>query len=190
MSRELSFDRDEILNKVMLLFWEKGYESTSMGDIMEVTGLLKGSLYNAFKSKENLFSLCLENYGIRSKSFFLKETDEPIVYIKTFFTRLVNEGAKKDSIGCLIMNSCLEFSGQNSSIALQNEKLFKAVENNMVNVAMAINELKTLDVEPRVLANDLVVAAFSIREFSKFKKDKKFLKQIANNVLKHFSESI
>ena len=88
------------------------------------------------------------------------------------------------------MNSCLEFSGQNSSIALQNEKLFKAVENNMVNVAMAINELKTLDVEPRVLANDLVVAAFSIREFSKFKKDKKFLKQIANNVLKHFSESI
>ncbi len=190
MSRELSFDKEEILNKVMYLFWEKGYESTSMGDIIEVTGLLKGSLYNAFKSKENLFSLCLENYGIRSKSFFLKDSDDPIKYIKDFFSRLVSEGSKKDSIGCLIMNSCLEFSGQSTSIALQNEKLFKAVENNMFNVATAIKKIRDLKIEPRELANDLVVAAFSIREFSKFKNDKKFLKQIANNVLEHFSESI
>ena len=60
----------------------------------------------------------------------------------------------------------------------------------MFNVATAIKKIRDLKIEPRELANDLVVAAFSIREFSKFKNDKKFLKQIANNVLEHFSESI
>ena len=84
MSRAIEFDKDEILDKAMNVFWTKGYESTSMKDLMDATGLLKGSIYNTFDSKENLFILCLEKYGRQSKSMHYRQGD-PKEYLRSFF---------------------------------------------------------------------------------------------------------
>ncbi|WP_272950163.1 TetR/AcrR family transcriptional regulator [Sinorhizobium meliloti] len=46
----------------MMVFWEKGYESTSIFDLMEATGLTKSSIYKAFDSKEGLFWKANEIY--------------------------------------------------------------------------------------------------------------------------------
>ena len=192
MSRTKTFDKDKVIDQVMHLFWEKGFEGTSLDDILQETGLLKGSLYHTFKSKDNLFKLCLEKYGIRSQSFFYKKEDDPIEYIKNFYKRLVADGVKKDAKGCLIMNTCLEFSAVNNDLSKQNEKLFNAVETNMLRVAKEIMKDKKLEISKseKELASQFVVAAFSIREFSKFRKDRKFLTQIANNALVDIKASI
>lgn len=183
MSRNTDFNKEEVVGKAMEVFWNKGYEKTSMRDLVEATGLLKGSLYNTFESKENLFLLCLEKYGAHSRSFYFSEGDDPKAYLKKFFKRLVDEGVDKDfTKGCLIMNSCLEFMGKDNALGKKSSALFSAVELNLGNVASAIAiEDSSINVEKT--KTNLISAAFSIREISKFRKDKKFLKQIANNAL-------
>ena len=114
MTRKIDFDIDEVIKMAMDVFWVKGYENTSMKDLMEATGLLKGSLYNTFGSKEELYLKCLEQYGHNSQARFYNGQN-PADYLKKFFQRLVNEGCEKSYIkGCLIMNSCLEFSDKKS----------------------------------------------------------------------------
>ena len=46
----------------MNVFWEKGYEATSMQDLVDATGLLKGSLYGAFGGKQALYMIALAHY--------------------------------------------------------------------------------------------------------------------------------
>ena len=62
MPWEKSFDEDEAVGKAMKVFWEKGYEPASMADLIAVTGITRGSLYNAFGGKEQLFIKALEKY--------------------------------------------------------------------------------------------------------------------------------
>jgi TetR/AcrR family transcriptional repressor of nem operon len=190
MSRTIDFDKDEILSKAMNVFWNKGYESTSMKDLMDATGLLKGSIYNTFDSKENLFVLCLEKYGRQSKSMHYRQGD-PNEYLKNFFQRLVKQGVNKDfKKGCLIMNSCMEFAQDNSNLGKKAKLLFSATENNFKNVLEALIEDPKSKKEIETIKVALVTAAFSIREISKFKKDKIFLTEIANKALKEVHLSI
>jgi AcrR family transcriptional regulator len=46
----------------MLLFWEQGYEGTSMADLTQATGLNPSSIYAAFGDKHALFSLSVKRY--------------------------------------------------------------------------------------------------------------------------------
>ena len=63
--------------------------------------------------------------------------------------------------------------------------MFAATELNLANVAKAIAE-ENSSLEVDKVKTNLISAAFSIREISKFRKDRKFLKQIANNALRDF----
>jgi len=60
--RPRGFDEDEVLERVMELFWERGFECSSLADIVDAAELNKSSLYNAFGSKDELFHRALERY--------------------------------------------------------------------------------------------------------------------------------
>ena len=62
MARPRQFDEQQVADAVMHTFWEKGYEATSMQDLVQATGMLKGSLYGAFGDKQTLYRLALERY--------------------------------------------------------------------------------------------------------------------------------
>jgi TetR/AcrR family transcriptional repressor of nem operon len=55
MPWEKSFNEETALEKAMQVFWEKGFEPASIADLLEGTGLNRGSLYNAFGGKQQLF---------------------------------------------------------------------------------------------------------------------------------------
>lgn len=61
MARPRQFDEGEVVAKAALLFSQNGYNATSVDDLLQVTGLQRGSLYKAFGSKLNLFSNCLDS---------------------------------------------------------------------------------------------------------------------------------
>ena len=63
MGRPREFDEDEALAKIMDVFWEKGFEGTSMSDLETATGLRKGSLYAAFGDKRAMYRKSVELYG-------------------------------------------------------------------------------------------------------------------------------
>jgi AcrR family transcriptional regulator len=60
--RPLSFDREEVLEKAMLAFWESGYETTSITDLTAAMGITAPSLYTAFGSKQALFLEAMHRY--------------------------------------------------------------------------------------------------------------------------------
>ncbi|MEU5090391.1 TetR/AcrR family transcriptional regulator [Streptomyces sp. NPDC021356] len=60
--RPRAFNMEGVLDAAMRLFWEQGYEATSMVQLREATGLSSASLYGAFGSKQGLFERTLEHY--------------------------------------------------------------------------------------------------------------------------------
>lgn len=60
--RPIGFDKDAALEAAMLLFWERGYEGTSMSDLTQAMGLSASSIYAAFGDKHTLFSLAVQRY--------------------------------------------------------------------------------------------------------------------------------
>ena len=62
MSRTREFDTDQVLDAAMQTFWRHGYEATSLADLMDATGLQKGSIYKACGDKHSLFVATLQRY--------------------------------------------------------------------------------------------------------------------------------
>ncbi|MDT8903515.1 TetR/AcrR family transcriptional regulator [Anaeroselena agilis] len=62
MARPKEFDRNDVLQKAMKIFWAKGYEGTSVADLTAGMGISRSSLYETFGDKPDLFREALEHY--------------------------------------------------------------------------------------------------------------------------------
>ena len=62
MARTKDFDEDEVLKKAVNLFWLKGYNATSMQDLVDGLGISRSSLYDTYGDKHTLFIKALETY--------------------------------------------------------------------------------------------------------------------------------
>lgn len=76
VGRPRQFVDNEVLEAAMLLFWEQGYESTSLTQLREATGLSSASIYHAFGSKEGLFERTIAHYVARPGSVQSLTSDE------------------------------------------------------------------------------------------------------------------
>jgi AcrR family transcriptional regulator len=75
--RPISFDKEAALEAAMLLFWEHGFEGTSMADLTQAMGLNPSSIYAAFGDKHALFSLALDRYMQIRAQYATKALEEP-----------------------------------------------------------------------------------------------------------------
>ncbi|MFE3444362.1 TetR/AcrR family transcriptional regulator [Nocardia sp. NPDC059180] len=76
--RPRSFDREAALDKATRLFWTRGYEATSIGDLTAAMGIGAPSLYAAFGDKATLFAEVVRTFGERYGSFTTAAlTEEP-----------------------------------------------------------------------------------------------------------------
>ena len=106
--RPRTFDSDDVLDKVIDVFWELGYEASDTETLSRRTGLTKPSLYNAFGSKEDLFVAALNRYRLtRSKASFdaLTKASMPSEGIRDYYLKLAqNVAGQGHPTGCLIMS--------------------------------------------------------------------------------------
>ena len=75
--RPISFDKGAALEAAMLLFWERGFEGTSMADLTAAMGLNPSSIYAAFGDKHALFSLAVKRYIDSRAQYATKALEEP-----------------------------------------------------------------------------------------------------------------
>ena len=105
------FDRDEVLDRAMTVFWERGYEATSIQDLVEATGLNRGSLYATFNDKKQLFLAVLGRYADRVGNPLLVELTDPNprrAVERMFAAILRRTSDPTQPRGCLITNTALE----------------------------------------------------------------------------------
>lgn len=128
MPWEKSFNEDEVVGKAMQVFWEKGFEPASMADLIAGTGITRGSLYNAFGGKEQLFVKALAKYDQDNRRALLAELeamDDPQRAITAFFDAIVKETvADKKKKGCFLINTA-------SVLTTQGEEVNRIVRNGL-----------------------------------------------------------
>lgn len=111
MARNKEYNRDEVLQAATQIFWTKGYQGTSMSDLVGATSLNKHSMYAEFKNKEGLYLECLNTYANKMQNrIFETLTSEPLGLenVKNFLHNRVEYALSKNCKGCLLINSTVE----------------------------------------------------------------------------------
>jgi AcrR family transcriptional regulator len=89
--RPIGFDKDAALEAAMLLFWERGFEGTSMADLTQAMGLNPSSIYAAFGDKQELFQLAVKRYMEIRAQYAGKALEEPTLekVVRALFDRTI-----------------------------------------------------------------------------------------------------
>lgn len=107
MGRPKTYDRDEVLEKALLLFWRKGFEGTHLKELVAVTGLNRFSLYKEFGSKDGLFEAAMARYMDRRSVLTRHLQREPpgAENVRNYFRALVDHEFRH---GCFLVNTLSE----------------------------------------------------------------------------------
>ncbi len=112
MARPREFDRDQVLAQATDLFWRRGWAGTTMDDLDAATGLKRGSLYNAFGDKQQLYLEALDHYGrqeIGAAVDLLGHSGLPQNAIPKLFKAAIAAVVERgDRRGCLLCNAAIE----------------------------------------------------------------------------------
>ncbi len=111
MARPREFDEEVVLEAAMQCFWARGYEATSVRELVEQTGITGASLYNAFGDKRALYERVLDRYVEASILDRIRrcETLEPREAISAFFAEIVRRSLEdRQHKGCMLVNAALD----------------------------------------------------------------------------------
>ena len=138
MPRPREFDEDEVLTEAMDVFWTQGYDSTSISDLMDATGLAKGSLYKGFGDKKRLFMLALDSYLTDANAALLEcdaSSESGREALERVFSGVVGMSTRGGvRRGCLSVNSAIELGPHDPDVrnrlrrnTRQKERTFAAI---------------------------------------------------------------
>lgn len=113
MARPLEFDRADALDAALQLFWARGYQATSLSDLVAAMGISRSSFYAVFGDKAALFRECLDLFAERSIGLLSRARAErpPLEALRSFFSFSLDQAEGEEGTwGCLIVNSVLELA--------------------------------------------------------------------------------
>lgn len=138
MSRPKKYDEAQVLDQMMHVFWQQGYEATSMRHLESATNLSPSSIYNAFGNKKALFEQTLAFYiktviDKRIEQHLIAHED-PLDGIRQFFTTTFYALPKSiEKRSCLLVNSAAELGQSEPLIGTTIRHGFKRVEQALEN---------------------------------------------------------
>ena len=123
MARPIEFDRPKAVNRALALFWRKGYQATSLADLLAAMDISRSSFYAAFTDKRSLFIECLDLFSARTLDMLHQARAEmsPVDALQSFFERNFvgahGAGAVRGHWGCMLVNTVLEMAGVDDDLA-------------------------------------------------------------------------
>src|SRR5690606_7653999 len=189
MGRPREFEIDEALDAAMELFWEKGYEATSIADLTERLGIGRASLYAAFGDKHELYLRALDRY-IKTRDpdpVELLSRPGPVLPAVRALVRAYAEESACDAKrrGCMIVNAATERLPGDAAVERRIEAAWNALETALVSAlirARAQGELSP-DRDPRALARFILVLLQGMRVVAKGSPDSDRLRDAADQAL-------
>lgn len=137
MARPKLFNPAEALYQVMVVFWRKGYEATSMIDLLEATGLNKSSLYGTFGGKRKLFISAFDTYRNDRRRDMRRVLGRGHARqaIEEFFRMLfANPGTLEPARGCMSINQGVEMAPHDPEIRARVMEDFRHIEDALTRV--------------------------------------------------------
>jgi TetR/AcrR family transcriptional repressor of nem operon len=178
------FDRGDVLDRAMALFWRRGYEATSIRDLVAATGINRGSIYATFGDKQGLFLAVLDHYGEKIARPLMAELGDPDPRraIEHMFESIIRRTRDpRFPRGCLNTNTSLECPGGGDEITRKIAEGFGRQESAIYRVlrrAQAQGSLRsTLDA--RALARFFMAVAQGLNVVNKAVADPGVLQDIA-----------
>ncbi len=120
MGRPREFDREAVLDRALEVFWERGYEATSVQNLVDGMGINRGSLYDTFGDKHTLFLAALDRYDqvwVTRVVDALAEPGPVRARVRGVFEEASCEAARAERRGCFATNSAVELAPRDSCVA-------------------------------------------------------------------------
>lgn len=130
MARSKEFDEKQALRKAMELFWQQGYEKTSMQELVDYMGIHRRSIYDTFGDKRTLFLSALSHYEELITTEMKKRVDSNLLVkqaIREVFKMVIYPGPNLPK-GCLSVNAAVELSLIDEEIATKIAGMFTKTE--------------------------------------------------------------
>ncbi|GHG93506.1 TetR/AcrR family transcriptional regulator [Pseudodonghicola xiamenensis] len=173
MARKASYDRDEVLQKALELFWAKGYHATSLKDLEVALDMRPGSIYAAFGSKEALFAETLKRYAERSQVQFdrtIAGAPTPLAGLAAHVRALgcPPEDKAPPSRACMLVKTLLETPDDGVELRRLTEERMQGIEAGFATVFRAARDAGQIapDSDPERLARRLQAAVFGLRAYA------------------------
>lgn len=153
--RPRAFDVDATTEAALMLFWQQGFEATTIEEVTEQTGINASSLFAAYGNKYGLFMAALERYRteVGARLGTLEHGKQGLDDLVSFIGWLIDINTSgKRPLGCLMVNTMVEFGNAEPSVleqvALYRQQLTNAIRAALVR-ASEMNEIPKTTVAAR-----------------------------------------
>ncbi|MFE2515281.1 TetR/AcrR family transcriptional regulator [Streptomyces mirabilis] len=190
MARTKEFDPDAALQSALELFWRRGYEATSMTDLVEHLGVGRASIYATFGNKHELYLKALDRYQQARNPQLLRELSQPgpalpavRAVVRRFATEATTEARRLS--GCFVTNTAAELAPHDTAAARRVEHNWDHLETLLHSAlvrAQAQDELPA-DRNPLALARMLLVLMQGLRVVGKASADPARVQDAAEQAL-------
>jgi TetR/AcrR family transcriptional regulator, transcriptional repressor for nem operon len=189
MPRTKGFEPEAALEAAMELFWSRGYEATSMRDLLDGMGIGRGSFYDTFGDKRSLFLAALDRFEETRTAWAietLENSESALGGIEEVFERTVrNLTERGPRRGCLMANSAVELAPHDAEIEARIARYVRrlgAAFEDAVARARQSGELST-EHDPKALARFLVNSIHGLRVLARSGADQEALEDAARVTL-------
>jgi TetR/AcrR family transcriptional repressor of nem operon len=132
MARPRQFQEHEAVGDALQTFWKQGYQGTSIPDLLEATGLERGSLYKAFGDKHSLFEKAIGTYlrsGRAAMRQILNAEGSPLDRLHTWITHAIDGcSGTRGGPGCLAVNAMIELAPSDAKVRARLARHWSIVE--------------------------------------------------------------
>ncbi|KJD46469.1 TetR/AcrR family transcriptional regulator [Paenibacillus terrae] len=188
MARYKEFEENAVLDKAMKLFWEQGYEKTSMTDLVEHMGIHRRSLYDTFGDKHTLFLKAMDRFRTKVNSELagiVKGSETAVEALQLIISYMIY-GNEDSPSGCLMVNSAVELAMRDVDVDSKATESFTLAEQLFKDIILwgQENGELNLDYDASVLAEHLNVVGIGLRAMARTSIPKENLQRTANISIK------
>lgn len=173
MARTKEFDPEAALQAALELFWERGYEATSIADLVQHMGVARASIYATFGGKRALYLKALDRYGELADPELLAGLSQPgpvLPAVRALVERYAREAAGDGGRrGCFVVNTAVELAPHDPLAARRVQANWDFVETALTSALMRAQAQGELAEgrDPRALGRFLLVLMQGLRVMGK-----------------------
>ncbi|WP_068505309.1 TetR/AcrR family transcriptional regulator [Paenibacillus kribbensis] len=181
MGRTREFDEEKALDAAVQLFWEKGYEATSLSDLTSRMAIQRPSIYSAFGGKKELFEVALRKYMMARASLVrtrLQSNPSVKEAFRAFFEGVVDEeyaeGIRK---GCFCINTMVELAPHDEKFEIltrEHQMYLSVIFQETIERGIQSGELE-IGLDAKAVSQALIVSLIGLTVILKSRPERSFI---------------